>query len=105
MSYEYRITSNYCWYDYEDHSSIVKMYYINGMPFTFDEIEDGQLYDQDIIKEAKKHGISYTPEQLYKYSFYLVDEEMHPMLFPVPLENPEDMPDDSDYICEEDFMG
>ena len=103
MSYEYRITSNYCWYDYEDHSSIVKMYYINGMPFTFDELEDGQLYDQDIISEAKKHGISYTPEQLYRYSFYLVDEEMHPMLFPVPLENPEDMPDDSDYICEEDF--
>ena len=73
MSYEYRITSNYCWYDYEDHSSIVKMYFINGMPFTFDELEDGQLYDQDIIKEAKKHGISYTPEQLYRYSFYLVD--------------------------------
>ena len=60
---------------------------------------------EQIIKEAKKHNRSYTPEQLYRYSFYLVDEEMHPMLFPVPLENPEDMPDDSDYICEEDFMG
>jgi len=34
----------------------------------------------------------------------LVDEEMHPMLFPVSLENPQDMPDDSDYICEEDYL-
>jgi hypothetical protein len=104
MSYEYRITSEYCWYDCETHSMIVKMYFINGMPFTFDELADGQLYDQDIIKEAKKHNRSYTPEELYRSSFYLIDEEMHPMIFPVSLENPEDMPDDSDYICEEDYL-
>ena len=59
MSYEYKVTSKYCWYDYESHSKIVKMYFINGMPFTFDELENGQTYDQDIISEAKKTGISY----------------------------------------------
>ena len=58
MSYEYKVTSRYCWYDYESHSKIVKMYFINGMPFTFDELENGQTYDQDIINEAKKTGIS-----------------------------------------------
>ena len=84
---------------------IVKMYFINGMPFTFDELEDGEGYSQEIIKEAKKYNKSYTPEDLYKYSFYLIDEEMHPMLFPVSLENPEDMPDGSDYAHEQDFMG
>jgi hypothetical protein len=105
MSYEYRVASRYCWYDCNSHSKIVKMYFINGMPFTFDELEDGQTYDQDIINEAKKSGISYSQEQLYKCSFYLIDEEMHPMLFPVSLENPEDLPDDFDYVHEQDFMG
>ena len=105
MSYEYRITSNHCWYDCESHSMIVKMYFINGMPFTFDELEDGEGYSQEIIKEAKKYNKSYTSEDLYRYSFYLIDEEMHPMLFPVSLENPEDMPDGSDYAHEQDFMG
>ena len=105
MSYEYRITKNYCWYDYETYSSIVKMYFINGVPFTFDELEDGQLYDKSIIDEAQNFGISYTTEQLYRYSFYLMDEEMHPMIFPIPLENPEDLPDDLEYISEQDFMG
>jgi len=97
MSYEYRITKNYCWYDCESHSMIVKMYFINGMPFSFDSLEEGQDYSQEIIKEAKKHNRSYTPEELYRYSFYLIDEEMHPCLFEVPLENPEDMPDDINY--------
>tara|TARA_B100000073_G_scaffold16594_1_gene13436 strand:- start:14718 stop:15035 length:318 start_codon:yes stop_codon:yes gene_type:complete len=103
MNYKYKITGNYCWYDRESYSKIVKMYFINGMPFTFDELEDGQLYDQDIIKEASEFNISYNEEILYKCSFYLMDEQMHPMLFPVALENPEDMPDDMDYIFEEDL--
>jgi hypothetical protein len=103
MSYEYKITKKYCWYDCETHSMIVKMYFINGMPFTFDELEDGQVYDRELIEEAKNYNKSYTPEDLYKCSFYLIDEEMHPMLFPILLENPEDLPDNSDYIHEQDF--
>lgn len=30
-----------------------------------------------------------------------MDEEMHPMLFSVDLENPEDMPNDDCIICED----
>lgn len=97
MSYEYKITNQYCWYDCESHSMIVKMYFINGIPFSFDSLEEGQDYNQEIIKEAKEHDKSYTPEELYRYSFYLIDEEMHPCLFEVPLKNPEDMPDNIDY--------
>lgn len=103
MSYEYRITSNYCWYDHETFSQIVKMYFINGIPFTFDELEDGQTYDKDIIEESCQFDRSYTAESLFKYSSYLIAEEMHPLLFHVPLENPEDMPDEMDYIFDEDL--
>lgn len=103
MSFKYKITQKYCWYD--NCKIIVKMYFINNVPFTFDELPDGHLYDQDIVKEADKNK-SYEVEDLYKYSFYLIDEEVHPMLFPVDLENPEDMPDDEiDYFCGEDLTG
>jgi hypothetical protein len=30
-----------------------------------------------------------TPEIFYQKSFYLIDEEAHPMLFELDLENPE----------------
>jgi len=69
------------------------MYFINGLPFTFDELPDGHLYDRELCEEANKN-ISFEPEDLYKTSFYLIDEEVHPCLFMVDLENPEDMPDD-----------
>ena len=32
-------------------------------------------------------------EDLYKSSSYLIEEEAHPMLFPVELDNPQDLPD------------
>ena len=101
----YRIDTAYCWYD--NASMIVKMYFINQVPFTFDELPDGHLYDQDLCKEADKNR-SFEVEDLYRNSFYLIDEEVHPCLFPVDIENPEDMPKELDYeyqYDEEDFMG
>jgi hypothetical protein len=99
----YRIDSAYCWYN--NGTMIVKMYFINHMPFTFDELPDGHLYDQDLCRAADKNR-SFEPEDLYKTSFYLIDEEVHPCFFPVELENPEDMPDDMEFeYDEEDLMG
>ena len=96
----YRIDTAYCWYN--DGSMIVKMYFINHIPFTFDELPDGHLYDQDLCRAADKNR-TFEPEDLYRSSFYLIDEEVHPMLFPVELENPEDLPDDDDIeYCFED---
>ena len=85
---------------------IVKMYFINQVPFTFDELPDGHLYDQELCREADKNT-SFEPEYLYRSSFYLIDEQAHPCLFPLELENPEDMPQDElEYqYDEEDFMG
>ena len=100
----YRIDTAYCWYD--NGSMIVKMYFINQIPFTFDELPDGHLYDKDLVELANNER-SFEPEDLYRSSFYLIDEEVHPCLFPVELENPEDMPqEDYEYqYDEEDFMG
>ena len=89
----YKITQAYCWYN--NGSMIVKMYFINHIPFTFDELPDGHLYDLDLCRAADKNR-TYDPDDLYKSSFYLIDEEAHPFLFPVELENPEDLPEDDE---------
>lgn len=90
----YKITHAYCWYN--DGSMIVKMYFINEVPFTFDELPDGHLYDQDLCRIADQNR-TFEAEDLYRNSFYLIDEEAHPCLFPVELENPEDLPPDLEF--------
>jgi hypothetical protein len=55
-----------------------------------------------LCREADKNR-TYDPEDLYRSSFYLIDEEAHPMLFPVELENPEDLPDDFELEYGEDL--
>jgi len=72
---------------------IVKMYFINEVPFTFDELPSISLEDPELIKLADL-SLRYEPEDLYKSSFYLIDELCHPMLFDVSLENPQDLPVD-----------
>ena len=87
----YKISHKFCWYNHG--SSIVKMYFINEVPFTFDEMPDGHLHDQDLIREADKNK-DYDMEDLYLSSSYLVEEEAHPLMFELELENPEDLPVD-----------
>jgi hypothetical protein len=96
----YRISTAHCWYN--DGSMIVKMYFINEIPFTFDEMPDGHLDDMDLIREADKNR-TFDPEDLFKNSFYLIDEEAHPLLFEMDLINPEDLPEDIMEFDEEDL--
>ena len=98
----YRIDTAYCWYD--NGSMIVKMYFINQVPFTFDELPDGHLEDEELVELANKET-AFEPEDLYRSSFYLIDEQAHPCLFLMDLENPEDMPEEIYYYDEEDLMG
>ena len=97
----YQISQAYCWYN--EGSMIVKMYFINQVPFTFDELPDGHLYDRDLCRLADKQR-SFEPKDLYKNSFYLIDEEAHPLLFEMDLENPQDLPEDIMEYDEEDLM-
>lgn len=97
----YKITHGYCWYNRR--SMIVKMYFINEVPFTFDELPDIASTDPDMIYIADQF-LAYEPEDLYKNSFYLIDEQAHPCLFEVELQNPQDMPDDDYYIFDEEDL-
>ena len=88
---KYRIDAKYVWYNRG--AQIVLMYFIQNIPFTFDEVPDDGLNDLELIQLADNEK-RFNPEDLYKSSFYLIDEECHPMLFEVGLENPEMMPAD-----------
>lgn len=86
---KYRIDARYCWYNKK--TQIVLMYFIQNIPFTFDELPEYASDDPEIIDLANCE-IEYDPEDLYKYSFYLIDEQFHPLLFELDLENPEILP-------------
>ena len=88
---KYRIDTRYVWYNNE--TVVVLMYFINHVPFTFDELPDEAIFDLDIVEIADNER-RFEPEDLYRSSFYLIDEECHPMLFEVELENPEMLPVD-----------
>ena len=88
---KYRIDARYCWYN--EGQMIVLMYFINNVPFDFEEIPDSCYYDLDLIHLADKER-RWEPEDIYKAYYYLAAEECHPLLFELELENPECMPSD-----------
>ncbi len=88
---KYRIDARYCWYNRG--TQIVLMYFIQNIPFTFDEVPDDGLNDLELISLADEQK-RWEPEDLFQTSFYLIDEECHPLLFDLELENPEILPSD-----------
>ncbi len=84
----YKITYSYNWYQTPEDKFIIKTYHINDIPFTFDEILEELQDDPEIIEKAEQQLLM-TPEIFYQKSFYLIDEQAHPMLFELELENPE----------------
>lgn len=84
----YKISTSYNFYETEKERFLIKTYKINDVPFTFNELPAILQDDPEIIEEANENEI-YTPTMFYNWSFYLIDEELHPCIFPLELENPE----------------
>jgi len=89
----YKITYSYNWYRTDNERFIIKTYLINGIPFTFDELPSIVRDDPEVIKRAEEQ-LTLSPEIFYQKSFYLIDEQAHPLLFEMDLENPQDLPDE-----------
>ena len=85
---EYEIDARYVWYN--EGCQIVLMYFIQGVPFSFDEVEDWSL-DSTLIKMADKER-KYSIQEVYDGSSYLVEEECHPLIYDLNLKNPEILP-------------
>jgi hypothetical protein len=65
-----------------------------GIPFTFDELPTLIQDNPEVILDAET-TTSYTMEDLYRSSDYLIAEECHPILFDMTeyIENYEEIPD------------
>ncbi len=71
----------------------VLMYFVEGVPLSFDVLEREQKEDKWILSEAALNQ-EYTLEDIFRYSDYLIAEECHPVLFELELVNPEVLPDE-----------
>ena len=87
---KYHLDIKYCWLN---GSKLVLMYFINGIPYTFDDARESNYYDTEIIEWANDNE-GYSFDDMYKWSNYLIDELCHPLLFELELENPELLPID-----------
>jgi len=86
---KYKIDSKFVWLN--DKATLVLMYFIQGIPFTFDECEEEYYFDYEVVDEANNQP-GYTIDNVHQASYYLIAEECHPLLFELELENPELLP-------------
>jgi len=100
----YTVTTKNCWYN--DHKVIVKMFFLNDVPFTFDDLPEGYMYDYEIVQEAEENK-EYSVDDIYKGSNYLILENCHPCFDAIEILNPENLPEDIQafYNGEEDLLG
>lgn len=89
MEYKYKLTQAYCFYM----GQAVRMYFIEGMPYTFDELPQ-IVQDHPTIQTEALNNRDYTDEDLYLCSSYLVLEEAHPLMFEINVDNPNLLPTD-----------
>tara|TARA_R100001480_G_scaffold51051_1_gene64400 strand:- start:507 stop:845 length:339 start_codon:yes stop_codon:yes gene_type:complete len=90
---KYRINTTYAWYDHHEGSVLILVYFIQNVPFTFDELPEIAKSHPEVITLAD-NGKRWTPEDLYRASSYLMLEECHPMMYELEIENPELLPVD-----------
>ena len=72
---------------------VVRMYFIQGMPYTFDELPQ-IVQDHPAVQTEALANRDFDDEDLYVWSNYLIMEEVHPLIFELELENPELLPTD-----------
>lgn len=69
------------------------MYFIQGLPYTFDELPT-LIQDHPSVQTEALQNCDYDDEDMYKWSNYLMEELMHPLMFELEYENPDLLPKD-----------
>lgn len=85
----YKVTAKHVLTEEE---GIVKVYFINDTPFTYDSIDDIMKNDEKIIEEAI-HWPTLSIEEIHQKSAYLLEEGLHPLLNSVKLHPESVLPD------------
>ena len=72
---------------------VVRMYFIQGMPYTFDELPQ-IIQDHPTVQTEALNNRDFDDNDLFVWSNYLMMEEAHPLMFDLEFENPELLPKD-----------
>lgn len=86
---KYTLSQSYCFYM----GMVVRMYFIQGIPYTFDELPQ-IVQDHPAVQTEALQGKDWDDEEMYKWSSYLVEEEAHPLMFEIEVNDPELLPKD-----------
>ncbi|ADO99129.1 hypothetical protein Np050604_031 [Cyanophage S-RIM44] len=89
MGETYQLSQRYVYLE----GNAVRMYFIHGLPYTFDELPKGVEEMPQIQTEALRYR-DYDLEELYRISSYLMEEECHPLMFDLQLDDPAMLPQD-----------
>ena len=88
----YKIEKSYRWYNVPNEpTALALFYFIEGMAFDMDILDPEK--NLDAVREADQNK-AINADDFFRSSQYLIDEEAHPMLFLLELENPEKLPKD-----------
>jgi len=86
---KYTLSQSYVFYMGE----VVRMYFIQGIPYTFDELPYIIQEHPEVQVEALEHR-DYDDEDMWRYSNYLMIEQLHPLMYNIECNNPELLPQD-----------
>ena len=86
---KYQLSQRYCFYM----GMTVRMYFIQDIPYTFDELPQ-IIQDHPSVQAEALLGKDWDDEELYRSSSYLMAEECHPLVFDIQLNNPQLLPQD-----------
>jgi len=75
-----------------EEEGLVKVYFLNDTPFTYDSLDDIMKEDQKILEEAI-HFPTLSIEEIHQKSAYLLEEGLHPLLNSVELHPESVLPD------------
>lgn len=85
----YKVTAKYVLTDEE---GVVKVYFMNDTPFTYDALDDIMREDEKILEEAIDYP-TLSIELIHQKSAYLLEEGLHPLLNSVELHPESVLPD------------
>ena len=75
-----------------DEEGVVKVYFLNEIPFTYDSLDESVKDDEAVITEAV-HNPSLSIELIHQKSAYLLEEGLHPLLSGIQLHPESVLPD------------
>ena len=90
---KYQLSTEYAWYDTKEGSKVILVYFIQNIPFTFDELPEIARNLPEVEQTANQNK-RWSSEQMYKSSMYLMSEECHPMIYDIEVDKPELLPVD-----------